>query len=70
MFALYWKVGKRITEQQTVLGWGKSVFETLSWDIQKKFPGIKGFGVRNLWNIVCVEYQLDGILQLLVTEIS
>lgn len=23
MIALYWEVGKRITEQQTALGWGK-----------------------------------------------
>lgn len=45
MIALYWEVGKRITEQQTALGWGKSVVENLSRDIQKEFPGIKGFGV-------------------------
>ena len=41
MIALYWEVGKRITEQQTALGWGKSVVENLSRDIQKEFPGIK-----------------------------
>lgn len=47
----YWEVGRRITEQQTALGWGKSVVENLSRDIQKEFPGIKGFGVRNMWNM-------------------
>ena len=43
MIALYWEIGKRITEQQAALGWGKSVVENLSRDIQKEFPGIKGF---------------------------
>lgn len=72
MIALYWEVGKRITEQQTALGWGKSVVENLSRDIQKEFPGIKGFGVRNMWDIArfYAEYQFDEILQPLVAEIS
>ena len=59
MIALYWEVGKRITEQQTALGWGKSVVENLSRDIQKEFPGIKGFGVSNMWDI-CLLYTSDA----------
>lgn len=72
MIALYWEVGKRITEQQTVLGWGKSVVENLSRDIQKEFPGIQGFGVRNMWDMArfYAEYQSNEILQPLVAEIS
>ena len=41
MITLYWEIGRRITEQQKALGWGKSVVENLSQDIQKEFPGIK-----------------------------
>lgn len=72
MIALYWEVGKRITEQQTALGWGKSVVENLSRDIQKEFPGIKGFGVSNMWDMArfYAEYQHNEILQPLVGEIS
>ena len=72
MIALYWEIGRRITEQQAALGWGKSVVETLSRDIQKEFPGIKGFGVRNMWDMArfYTEYQSDEILQPLVAEIS
>ena len=72
MIALYWEVGKRITEQQTSLGWGKSVVENLSRDIQKEFPGIQGFGVRNMWDMArfYAEYQSNEILQPLVAEIS
>lgn len=41
MITLYWEIGRRISEQQKTLGWGKSVVENLSQDIQKEFPGIK-----------------------------
>lgn len=72
MIALYWEVGKRISEQQKTLGWGKAVVETLSKDIQKEFPGIQGFGSRNMWYMAqfYTEYGADEILQPLVAEIS
>lgn len=72
MIALYWEIGKRITEQQTALGWGKSVVENLSRDVQKEFPGIQGFGARNMWDMArfYAEYQSNEILQPLVAEIS
>ncbi len=72
MIALYWEIGRRITEQQSALGWGKSVVETLSRDIQKEFPGIKGFGSSNMWDMArfYAEYQSNEILQPLVGEIS
>ena len=69
---LYWEIGRRITEQQKSLGWGRSVVENLSKDIQKEFPGIKGFGARNMWDMArfYAEYQSNEILQPLVAEIS
>lgn len=72
MIALYWEIGKQITEQQTTHGWGKSVVQNLSQDIQKEFPGIKGFGVSNMWDMArfYAEYQSNEILQPLVGEIS
>lgn len=72
MIALYWEIGRRITEQQAALGWGKSVVENLSRDIQKEFPGIKGFGVSNMWDMArfYAEYRSNEILQPLVREIS
>ena len=46
--------------------------ENLSRDIQKEFPGIQGFGVRNMWDMArfYAEYQSNEILQPLVAEIS
>lgn len=68
MIALYWEIGIRITEQQTALGWGKSVVENLFQDIQKEFLGIHGFDttlpedIRNQAVLaVKDEYTLDFI---------
>ena len=72
MIQLYWDIGKQITEKQNALGWGKSIVETLSKDLQKEFPGIKGFGTSNLWAMAQFysEYQGNEFLQPLVGEIS
>lgn len=70
MMNLYWQIGKDLSEKQS-LGWGKSVVETLSKDIQREFPGIKGFGTSNLWNMQKFYNEYNGeILQPLVGEIS
>lgn len=72
MIRLYWDIGKQITDKQKELGWGKSVVETLSKDLQNEFPGIQGFGSRNIWYMqqFFSEYQGNEILQPLVAEIS
>ena len=49
LIALYWDVGRRISEMQERHGWGKAVVETLAGDLQRAHPGIKGFSARNLW---------------------
>lgn len=72
MISLYWDIGKQITSKQEQLGWGKSVVETLSKDLQEEFPGIRGFGVSNLWSMAqfFTEYNKSVILQPMVGEIS
>ena len=72
MISLYWDIGRQITERQKQLGWGKSVVENLSKDIQEEFPGIQGFGARNSWNMArfYAEYQSNEFLHPLVAEIS
>lgn len=39
MIALYWEVGKRITEQQTALGWGNPLWKTFHGTYRKSFRG-------------------------------
>ena len=72
MISLYWEIGRQITERQKTLGWGKSVVENLSRDIQAEFPEIQGFGLSNLRDMArfYAEYQSNEILQPLVGEIS
>ncbi len=69
---LYWEIGKSIIEKQELYGWGKSVVENLSKDLQKEFPGVKGFSSSNLWRMksFCGEYQLNTKLAPLVREIG
>ncbi len=68
---MYWEIGHQLSLKQKE-GWGKSVVENLSKDIQKEFPGIKGFSSRNMWYMVQFyeEYCRNEILQPLVAEIS
>ena len=49
LLKLYWEIGGEIDHQQREQGWGKSVVEILAKELQKEFPGIKGFTARNLW---------------------
>lgn len=48
LIALYWDIGKEIYTQQAVSGWGSSIIEQLAEDLQKAFPGMRGFSSRNL----------------------
>jgi predicted nuclease of restriction endonuclease-like (RecB) superfamily len=45
---LYWDIGRGIVEKQMMLGWGESVIEQVSMDLQAAFPGSTGYSPRNL----------------------
>jgi predicted nuclease of restriction endonuclease-like (RecB) superfamily len=69
---LYWDLGQLIVVQQEKLGWGKSVVERLSKDLQATFPGVNGFSAQNLWNmrLVYLELRDNPNLQSLTGEIA
>ena len=69
---LYWGIGKEIYNQQQEKGWGKSIVEILSQEIQKEFPGVRGFSARNLWRMrnFYVVYNDTEFLPPMVAEIS
>ena len=48
MIKMYWQIGSLLSEQSK-MGWGRSVVESLSRDIRSEHPGIKGFSTGNLW---------------------
>jgi predicted nuclease of restriction endonuclease-like (RecB) superfamily len=72
LIGLYWDIGKDIISKQEVYGWGKSVVENLSEELQKEFVGMRGFSVQNLWNMrmFYLEYQDNEKLQSLTREIG
>ena len=72
LIQLYWDIGRGIVEKQETLGWGESVVEMLAKDLQKAFPGMRGFSKANLWAMrrFYLEYGRDPILQQLAEELE
>jgi predicted nuclease of restriction endonuclease-like (RecB) superfamily len=48
MLILYWYIGKQLEEKIEKEGWGAKIIDKISADLQKSFPQIRGFSVRNL----------------------
>ena len=65
LIQLYWEIGEEIERQQREQGWGRSVVEVLARELQKEFPGVKGFSATNLWRMRSFfkEYSQNTILQ-------
>ena len=72
LVGLYWELGRMIVERQEHDGWGASVIDRLSQDLQNEFPGQSGFSRRNLYNIrdLYLSYRDDEIVQPLVAQIA
>jgi len=72
LLQLYWEIGEEIERKQKDEGWGKSVVEVLAKELQKEFPGVKGFSARNLWFMrqFYVEYAGNEKLKPLISEIG
>jgi predicted nuclease of restriction endonuclease-like (RecB) superfamily len=72
LIALYWDIGKMIVERQEREGWGQSVVERLAADVQRSFPGIRGFSAANFWRMRAFfrEYRDKPNLAPLVREIA
>lgn len=71
MILLYWSLGEEIYLQQENNGWGKSVIEKLSIDLQQEFHSIEGYSARNLWEMrrFYLEYREHSELKNLALEI-
>ena len=69
---LYWEIGKEICIQQEIKGWGKSIVQVLSEELQKEFPGSKGYSAANLRRMrnFYLTYRDSKKLAPLVREIS
>lgn len=72
MISLYWDIGRLIVEKQEQERWGRSAVERLATDLQKEFPGIKGFSPRNIWRMrdFYLVYREKEFLPPMVAEIG
>jgi predicted nuclease of restriction endonuclease-like (RecB) superfamily len=70
LILLYWDIGRGIVEKQQVLGWGESVVEMVSADLQRAFPQMTGFSPRNVWAMrrLYVTYAAPDFLSQAVRE--
>jgi predicted nuclease of restriction endonuclease-like (RecB) superfamily len=48
LLTLHWNLGRKILAAQESRGWGAKIIPRLSADLSSAFPGMKGFGPRNL----------------------
>lgn len=72
LIMLYWDIGKAIVAKQKEHGWGDSIVETLSRDLQKELPATTGFSADNLWRMrqFFIEYSAPEFLEQAVPEMS
>ena len=69
---LYWEIGKEIYNKQIEKGWGKSIVNILSKELQNEYPGSKGYSASNLWRMrnFYLTYKEETKLAPMVREIS
>lgn len=48
MLKLYWNLAEMIVEKQEKSSWGEGILQSISKDLKKEFPTMKGFTARNL----------------------
>ena len=72
LIEVYRDVGRIIYEKQQKGEWGDSVVRSLAQDLQKDFPGRKGFSYRNLYLMkdLYVSYKDNEKVQTLSAQIS
>lgn len=72
LIEVYRDIGRTIHEQQAKGEWGNSVVDCLAEDLQKSFPGMRGFSSRNLWRMrdFYLSYEGNEKLTTLSAEIS
>ena len=46
-----WQLGRDLVLRKAEERWGIGIVEQVSLDLQAEFPDVKGFSVRNLWNM-------------------
>ena len=48
---LYFGIGEYISKNSRIGSWGTNAIELISWQLQKKLPGLRGFSTTNMKNM-------------------
>lgn len=69
---LYFRTGKILSVRIAASDWGDAALAVISQGVQKNFPGIRGFSIRNLYNMrqFFDAYSSSEFLQLLTAKSS
>ncbi|MDD6656226.1 MAG: PDDEXK nuclease domain-containing protein [Lachnospiraceae bacterium] len=69
---MYWEVGRYLSDESNKKTFGDGYIDSISNDIQKAFPGIKGFNRRGLYRMKQFydTYRDDEFVSALLTQIS
>ncbi len=72
LIEVYRDIGKTIYQQQESGKWGEAIVSKLAEDLQKAFPGMRGFSNRNLYTMkeLYFSYKKNEKLQTLSAQIS
>jgi Uncharacterized conserved protein len=72
LIAMYWDIGKYVSERVSEGGWGKSVVKDFADFVQNQYVGIQGFSAQNIWRMkqFYETYKNNGKLSALLREIS
>ena len=72
LIAMYWEIGRIISEKAATDGWGKSTVSSLASFLQTNFPSSNGFSDKNIWRMkqFYETYKSKEKLSPLVREIS
>lgn len=71
LLLLYWSIGRDILARQQSEGWGAKVIDRLAQDLLQAFPGMTGFGARNLkyMRAVAEAYPDEQFVQQVVAQL-
>ena len=72
LIAMYWEIGRIVSEKTATDGWGKSTVSSLASFLQTTFPSSNGFSDKNIWRMkhFYETYKNKEKLSPLVREIS
>ena len=72
LIQMYWNIGENLSREAKGVSFGDSYIDVLANEIQKEFPGIKGFTRRGLYRMkqFYETYKDDEFVSALLTQIS